>query len=97
MHLIGLPKLDEFKQKHIAEHGPLDAWRAEIEIAQWEDISEIERYYPTADITTKGKVTFLVNGKTCQIALKVRFQNKIILIDWIGTRSELGGPKTNKR
>ncbi len=88
MQLLGLIKLDEFKCKHPDARGPLDAWRIEAEHAQWVDPQGIKSRYPSASFLADNRVIFNIKGNNYRLVIKAKYQNGLILIEWIGTHAE---------
>ena len=88
MQLLGLLKLDNFKRKHADARGPLDAWRSETERARWTGPQDIKTRYPSASILADNKVIFNIKGNTYRLVIKVKYQNGLILIEWVGMHAE---------
>jgi mRNA interferase HigB len=88
MQLLGLIKLDEFKREHPDARGPLDAWRTEAERAQWTGPQEVKRRYPSASFLADNKVIFNIKGNTYRLVIKAKYQNGVVLIEWVGTHAE---------
>ena len=88
MQLVGLLKLDAFKRTHADSCGPLDAWRTEVESASWNGPQEIRNRYPSASFLADNRVIFNIKGNTYRSVVKARYQNGIVLIEWIGTHAE---------
>ena len=88
MQLVGLLKLDAFMRKHADSRGPLDAWQTEVEAASWNGPQEIRDRYPSASFLADSRVIFNIKGNTYRLVVKARYQNGIVLIEWIGTHAE---------
>ncbi|MES2356576.1 MAG: type II toxin-antitoxin system HigB family toxin [Pseudomonadota bacterium] len=88
MQLLGLLKLEEFKQTHADSRGQLNAWQLEVESAQWKGPQDIKNRYPTASFLLDNRIIFNIKGNTYRLVVKVRYQNGIVLIEWIGTHAE---------
>lgn len=88
MQLVGLLKLDAFKRTHADSRGPLNAWQAEVETAKWSDSQDVKNRYPSASFLAENRVIFNIKGNTYRLAVKVRYQNEIALIEWVGTHAE---------
>jgi len=88
MQLVGLLKLDAFKRTHADSRGPLDAWQVEVEAANWSGPQEIKNRYPSASFLADNRVIFNIKGNTYRLVVKARYQNGIVLIEWIGTHAE---------
>ena len=88
MRLVGMFKLEDFKRKHAAARGPLDAWRMEVETAQWNDPRDIKRRHATASFLADDRVIFNIKGNSYRLVVKARYQNGIVAIEWLGTHAE---------
>lgn len=88
MQLLGLLKLDNFKRKHADARGPLDAWRCEAERAQWTGPQGIKTRFPSVSFLAENKVIFNIKGNTYRLVIKAKYQNGLILIEWVGTHAE---------
>ncbi|QSA97060.1 type II toxin-antitoxin system HigB family toxin [Methylococcus sp. EFPC2] len=88
MQLLGLIKLDAFKRTHADSRGPLDVWQAEVEKAHWNGPQDVKNRYPSASFLADNRVIFNIKGNTYRVVIKVRYQNGIVLIEWVGTHAE---------
>lgn len=98
MRLLGVPKLEEFKKAHADTRGALDAWRKEVEQANWQTSQDIKRRYPSADFLAGNRVIFNIKGNSYRLVVKVRYQADVaqdgvaqegtVLVEWIGTHAE---------
>lgn len=88
MQLLGLLKLDDFKRRHADARRPLDAWRIEAECAQWEGPQDVKSRYPSASFLADNQVIFNIKGNTYRLVIKAKYQNGLILIEWVGTHAD---------
>jgi len=88
MQLVGLLKLDAFKQTHADSRGPLDAWQSEVVATKWSGPQDIKDRYPSASFLAENRVIFNIKGNTYRLMVKARYQNGIVLIEWVGTHTE---------
>lgn len=88
MQLLGLIKLDAFKRTHADSREPLDVWQAEVEQAHWGGPRDVKNRYPSASFLANNRVIFNIKGNTYRVVVKVRYQNSIVLIEWVGTHAE---------
>lgn len=88
MQLFGLIKLDEFKQKHAETRGALDVWRVDVERGQWTGPQDVKNRYPSASFLAGNRVIFNIKGNSVRLVVKVKYQNGIVIIEWIGTHAE---------
>lgn len=88
MRLLGLLLLDEFKKDHANARGPLDAWRAEVESAEWHNPGDIKLRYRSADFLADNRVIFNIKGNSYRLVVKIRYQNGLVVVEWVGTHAE---------
>lgn len=88
MQLVGLLELDGFKRTHADIRGPLDAWQAEVEATKWTGPQDIKDRYPSASFLAENRVIFNIKGTSYRLVVKVKYQNAIVLIEWVGTHAE---------
>ncbi len=88
MQLVNTPILEALKASHADARGALDAWRAEVEQATWSTPQDIKDRYATASFLSGNRVIFNIKGNSYRLAVKVRFQNGIVMIEWGGTHAE---------
>lgn len=88
MQILGVIKLDEFNRKHADARGPLDAWRILTERAQWTGPHDIKIQYSSASFLADNKVIFNIKGNTYRLVIKAKYQNGIVLVEWVGTHAE---------
>ena len=87
MQLVNLQILEELKQAHADARGQLDAWRTEVEKAQWVTPQDVKDRFSTASFVG-DRIIFNIKGNSYRLVVKVRFSNGIVLIEWGGTHAE---------
>ncbi len=88
MVLVGREKLQQFTEEHADARGWINAWVAEIKIADWKSPSDIKRQYSTASILADAIVIFNVKGNNYRLKTQIDFSASVIAIKWIGTHAE---------
>ncbi|MBE0458099.1 MULTISPECIES: type II toxin-antitoxin system HigB family toxin [Pseudoalteromonas] len=88
MKVLGRDKLTEFSQKHANAKKALEAWFSEANEADWKTPQDIKNRYRSADFLADNRVIFNVKGNHYRLVVKVRYQNGIAVIEWVGTHSE---------
>lgn len=86
--VLGVPILDAFKKKHASCRGALDAWQMEVERETWSGPTDIRARYKSADFLANNRVIFNIKGNNFRLVVKVRYQQGIVLIEWVGTHAE---------
>jgi len=93
MKLVGLLKLEEFKQNHADSCEPLNSWKDEVERATWDGPLDIKKRYPSASFLADNIVIFNIKGNKYRLVIKVKYPIGIALIEWIGTHSQYNNKK----
>lgn len=88
MRILGLLLLEEFKRKHADSRGQLDAWQTDVEREHWQTSQDIKRRYRSADFLADNRVIFNIKGNTYRLVIKVRYQNELVVVEWVGTHAE---------
>lgn len=88
MQLLGLFKLDQFKRKHADARGSLNAWQKEVELASWGGPQDVKNRYPHASFLANNLVIFNIKGNSFRLVVKAKYQNGILLVEWIGTHAD---------
>lgn len=88
MRILGLLLLDEFKKTHADVRGSLDAWQREVEDAEWRTPQDIKQHHRSADFLADNRVIFNIKGNSYRLVVKVRYQNGLVVVEWVGTHAE---------
>jgi mRNA interferase HigB len=93
MRILSLPLLEDFKRHHADVRGQLDAWRDEVERETWQTSQDIKRRYKSADFLADNRVIFNIKGNSYRLVVQVRYRNRIVVIEWVGTHAEYNKKK----
>ena len=88
MKMIGLPELQAFKERHADVRSQVDAWRSEVEAAQWNSPHDVTERYPSASILSDNQVVFNLKGNKYRLLVKISYKNKIVFVKKAGTHAE---------
>ncbi|MBI3776228.1 MAG: type II toxin-antitoxin system HigB family toxin [Gammaproteobacteria bacterium] len=88
MRIVGLPILEAFQARHANVCGALDAWRSEVERAEWKSPQDIKRRYRSADFLAGNRVIFDVKGNAYRLVVMVRYQSGLVVVEWVGTHAD---------
>lgn len=88
MKVVAKNKLTDFMRKHASAKKALEAWYAEAERSDWRTSHDIKRRFSSADFLADNRVIFNIKGKQFRLVVKVRYQNGIVLVEWVGTHAE---------
>ena len=93
MKVLGRDRLTEFMRKHASARKALEAWYAEAEQDEWETPQDIKNRYSSADFLAGNRVIFNIKGNHFRLVVKVRYQNGIVVVEWVGTHAEYSKKK----
>lgn len=88
MRVLGRDKLAKFCRKHANAKSAIAAWLAEAENATWRTPQDIRNRYRSADFLENNRVIFNLKGNHFRLVIKVRYQNGLAIIEWIGTHAQ---------
>lgn len=88
MKVLGRDKLIAFAQRHANAKKALDVWFYEASKAAWHSPQDIKANYRSADFLADNRVIFNIKGNQYRLVIKVKYQNGVVLIEWIGTHAE---------
>jgi mRNA interferase HigB len=88
MKVLGRDKLVKFYKKHSNARRALEAWLSEVEDATWKTPQDIKNRYHSADFLADNRVIFNIKGNHYRLVIKVRYQNGITVVEWVGTHSQ---------
>ncbi len=88
MTVVGREKLLEFSQRNASARAALEAWFAEARTATWTRPQDIKDRYRSADFLPGNRVIFNIKGNRYRLVVRVRYQNGIVYIEWVGTHAE---------
>lgn len=88
MKVLGRDKLIEFSTRHAAAKAALDAWFDEASSSAWQTPQDIKNRYRSADFLADHRVIFNIKGNHYRLVVKVRYQNGIVVVEWVGTHAE---------
>lgn len=90
MKVLGRDKLLKFSKKHANAKPALDAWHAEVshKDCKWQTPQDIKQRYASASFLADNTVIFNIKGNDYRLVVKVRYQNELVVIEWVGTHAE---------
>jgi len=88
MRLVGRQLLDDFAAQHAEIRGPLNAWIAEVEEAEWRGPADVKARFPSASFIADNRIVFNIKGNKFRIETKVSYEVTVVLTLRIGTHAE---------
>jgi mRNA interferase HigB len=93
VRILGLPILEAYKKKHADVRGQLDAWQVDVERQNWTSSHDIRQRYGSADFLADNRVIFDIKGNKHRLVVQVRYQNGLVVVQWVGTHAEYSKKK----
>lgn len=93
MRILGLPILEAFKKDHAGSRSQLNAWQTDVEHEVWQTPNDIKDRYRSADFLADNRVIFNIKENSYRLVVKVRYQNGLVLVEWVGTHAEYSKKK----
>jgi mRNA interferase HigB len=94
MRVISKKRLTEFWQEKAAfqdAEGPLRAWHAEAEAAEWTCFSDVKQFHVKASLIANSRVCFNISNNKYRLIAAVDYNHGFVLVKWIGTHNEYNG------
>lgn len=88
MRVLGLGLLEEFANKHANCREAISSWIDDMENSNWNSPQDVKNRYPSADFLSNNRVIFNIKGNHYRLVIKVRYQNALVLVEWLGTHAE---------
>lgn len=88
MQVLGKDKLISFYKKHANAKSVIESWLSEAQSAKWNTPQDIKDRYRSADFLDGNRVIFNIKGNHYRLVVRVRYQNGVAVIEWVGTHAE---------
>jgi mRNA interferase HigB len=88
MRLVGRKLLEDFAALHADIRGPLNAWVAEAQEANWRVPADLKARFPNASFLADNRVVFNLKGNNYRVEVKLSYDINVVLVLRIGTHSE---------
>lgn len=91
MRIIAKRTIVEFnndKPEYSDAKGQLEAWYAEVRMAQWKNPSDVKALYRSASILKSNRIVFNICGNKYRLVVKVNYTAQIVFIRFIGTHRQ---------
>lgn len=88
MKLLRRPILDDFKEDHSEARSQIDAWVAEVKIAEWQSPQELKLRYPKASVLKDRFVVFNICRNKYRLLVQVSYKIGVVEVKNIGTHKE---------
>jgi mRNA interferase HigB len=87
MHVISEKALRQFWQKHSDAQEPLKAWLKVTEQAEWRNLADVRRVFPSADVVDVYTV-FNIKGNRYRLITAIHYNRQKVYIRHMFTHAE---------
>jgi len=87
MHVISFKRIREFFFTHRDAEGSLTAWYRTVKKANWQNVAELKRTYPTADLVGRYMV-FNIRGNKYRLIARVVYRSQTVFVVGVLTHEE---------
>jgi mRNA interferase HigB len=76
--------------------GPLKAWFAEAEQADWRSPADIKASYRSASILRGGRVVFNIAGNKYRLVVVIKYATHLVYVRFVGTHEDYDNIDANE-
>ena len=87
MHVISRKKLLEAAERHRDLAGPLDVWYRIAKKAEWRNLVDVKRVFPTADAAGRFTI-FNIKGNAYRLVAEINYRTQEIFLRHVLTHAE---------
>ena len=87
MHIISRKRLLEAAEEHGGLGEPLDVWYRVAKKAEWKNLMEVRRTFPTADAVEEFTV-FNIKGNAYRLITEINYRSGRIFLRYVLTHAE---------
>lgn len=79
MHLISMKRIREFVSTHRDADSALMAWSKVVKRANWQNLTELRKTYPAADVVGRHTV-FNIGGNKYRLIARIRYTSQTLFV-----------------
>lgn len=87
MHVISLRNIREFFSTHRESESSLMAWYKTTKKANWQNLAEVKRVYPSADPVGRYTV-FNISGNKYRLIARINYRSQTLFVVAVLTHKE---------
>ena len=88
MLIVYLNKLLDFSKQHADARKNLAGWKDVTKNALWTKKQDVLKDFPNAKMLKNNRARFEIKHNTYRIIVRIDYENKIVIIRFIGTHNE---------
>jgi len=87
VHIISCKRLLEAAERHSGLGEPLDAWYRIAKKAEWENLVDVRRQFPSADAAGRFTV-FNIKGNAYRLITEINYRTQRVFLRYVLTHAE---------
>jgi mRNA interferase HigB len=87
MNVISFKRIREFTSRHRDAEAALKAWYTTVKKARWQNLAEVKKVYPTADLVARY-TRFDIRGNKYRLISRIVYRSQTVFIVAIMTHEE---------
>ena len=87
MNVISYKRIREFSSNHRAAEASLTAWHRTAKDSDWQNLAEVKRVYPSADLVGRYTV-FNIRGNKYRLIARIVYRSQTVFIVAVLTHEE---------
>jgi mRNA interferase HigB len=87
MHVISFKRIREFFSTHRDAESTLTAWYKTAKKASWQNLAELKRVYPSADLVGRY-VVFNIRGNKYRLVARIVYRSQTLFVVGVMTHEE---------
>jgi mRNA interferase HigB len=88
MNVVSYPAIKAFYTNHPNSEDGLNNWYRNSKKANWKDLNELKKDYPSVDYVGNDRYVFNICGNNFRLVARIIFIAKTVQVRFIGTHAE---------
>lgn len=88
MHIITTRRINQYADKYPDAAESLQTWVRVVEKANWSNMNDLKKDYPSADMVGDDRFIFNIRGNNYRLIVRISFLYKNMMVKWFGTHRE---------
>jgi len=88
MKVLNIGLIESYYKLHNTAEKPLKAWLTAMKYNKFESPQDIKNQYKSVSIINNELVVFNIKGNRHRLVVKVKYENEIMLIKWVGLHKD---------
>jgi mRNA interferase HigB len=88
MKVLNIGIIESYYKLHNTTEKPLKTWLTAMKYSKFDSPQDIKNQYKSASIINNELVVFNIKGNRHRLVVKVKYENEIMLIKWVGLHKD---------